>query len=452
MNASGLRRIAALGVAAPVLLSACLGGTASTPAPTVAPASAAASAAATQAASQGASEAPSAAADLTGTVTFWNGYAADGDEIKTFTGEVLPAFNKLYPNVKVDHQEIPYDDLRQKLVTGLAGGTLPDVLRADIIWVPEFANEDALLPLDSEMADFQQIADTTFAGPLSTNKWKDHYYGLPLDTNTRIQFLNDKVLADAGVAAPPATIDDFEAAAKQVQDKLGKKTYLYAEGGTGAWSVLPWIWSFGGGITDEGMTKATGTLNGSGTVAAVTKLKEWLDKGYLSPSILGGGAATSDQFGGGTTATILEGPWMPGIFKNQFPDLKFSYAPVPAGPGGSQSVVGGEDIVVFKNTQNKEAALAFTKFMLSDEAQLAMGKIGQMPVLKSLSNNGDLPDYYPTFQQQLETANARTPSPAWPKIDEAITNAVLKALRGDMPVQGALDEAATTVDGLLAGN
>ena len=151
-------------------------------------------------------------------------------------------------------------------------------------------------------------------------------------------------------------------------------------------------------------------------------------------------------------ATILEGPWMPGIFKNQFPDLKFSYAPVPAGPGGSQSVVGGEDIVVFKSTQNKDAALAFTRFMLSDEVQLAMGKIGQMPVLTSLSNNSDLPYYYPTFQKQLETANARTPSPAWPKIDEAITNAVLKALRGDMPVQGALDEAATTVDGLLAGN
>ena len=70
--------------------------------------------------------------------------------------------------------------------------------------------------------------------------------------------------------------------------------------------------------------------------------------------------------------------------------------------------------------------------MLSEEAQLAMGKIGQMPVLKSLAGNAELPDYYPTFQEQLKTANARTPGPAWPKIDEAISNAVLKALRGDM--------------------
>jgi len=198
------------------------------------------------------------------------------------------------------------------------------------------------------------------------------------------------------------------------------------------------------------MTTATGYLNGEGTVAAVTKLKGWLDAGYLSPGILGGGTATSDQFGNGQAAMVLEGPWMPNIFANQFPELGFGYTPVPAGPGGSQSVVGGEDIVVFSTTQNKDAALAFVRHMLSEESQLAMGKVGQMPVLSSLVGHQDLPDYYPTFMEQLQNGNARTPVPAWPAIDEAISNAVLKALRGDMEIQAALDEAATIVDGLLA--
>jgi ABC-type glycerol-3-phosphate transport system substrate-binding protein len=79
-----------------------------------------------------------------------------------------------------------------------------------------------------------------------------------------------------------------------------------------------------------------------------------------------------------------------------------------------------------------------------------MGKVGQMPVLSSLVGHPDLPVYYPTFMEQLETGQARTPVPAWPAIDEAISNAVLKALRGDMEVQAALDEAAGIVDGLLA--
>jgi multiple sugar transport system substrate-binding protein len=444
MKSRSAQRLLASIAAVPLVLSACL-GTSSSSAPTAPPASVA------PASQTPASAAPSASPEITGTVTFWNGYAADGEEIKTLTDVVLPAFQAQYPNITVEHQEIPYDDLRQKLVTGLAGGTLPDVLRADIIWVPEFADQGVLLALDEEMPDFADLTATMFDGPVSTNKWGDHYYGLPLDTNTRVLFYNKAMFEAAGVAAAPATIDELEAAMAKVKG-LGADHFGYAEGGTGPWSVLPWIWSFGGGITDDAVTSATGTLNGAGTVAAVTKLQDWLDEGYLSPSILGGGLATSEQFGNDQAAMILEGPWMPGIFQNQFPELTYDYATVPAGPGGTASVVGGEDIVVFKSTQNKEAALAFTRFMVSEEAQLAMGKIGQMPVLESLAGNADLPDYYPVFQEQLKTAKARTPVPSWPKIDEAVSNAVLKALRGDATVQAALDEAATQVDALLAGS
>ena len=439
---SVFRRAAVAMAAAPLILSGCLSAGAS-PTPT---------STSTVVPSSGASSAPSPSAEIAGTVTFWNGYAADGEEISTFTEVVLPAFAKLYPNVTVEHQEIPYDDLRQKLVTGLAGGILPDVLRADIIWVPEFADQGMLLALDEEMPDFDEIAGRVFEGPLSTNKWKDHYYGLPLDTNTRVLFWNPKVLSDAGVTAAPKTVEEFEAAMVKVKASLGADHFGYAEGGTGPWSILPWIWSFGGGITNDDLTAATGTLNGPETVAAITKLKDWLDAGYLSPSILGGGLATSEQFGSDVAATILEGPWMPGIFGNQFPDLGYELATVPAGAAGSASVVGGEDIVVFKQTQNKEAALAFTRFMLSEEAQLAMGKVGQMPVLESLAGNADLPDYYGVFQEQLKTAKARTPVPSWPKIDEAISNAVLKALRGEATVQASLDEAASAIDKLLQGS
>lgn len=281
---------------------------------------------------------------ITGTVTFWNGYGADGDEITTFREVVLPAFNAAYPNVTVETQEIPYNDLRQKLVTGIAGGVLPDVLRSDITWVPEFADQGALLALDEAMPDFDDYAAQVFPGPLSTNKWGEHYYGLPLDTNTRVIFTNAEVFEAAGITEMPTTIEDFEAALATIKDTLGEDVYGYAEGGTGGWNVLPWIWSFGGAITDPELTTASGYLNGEGTVAAVTKLKEWLDNGYMSPSILGGGTATSDQFGNGQTATVLEGPWMPSIFANQFPELGFDYIPVPAGPAGSKSVVGGEDL------------------------------------------------------------------------------------------------------------
>lgn len=385
---------------------------------------------------------------ITGEITYWAAYDQVGPEFRTMSDVVIPAFNAQYPGVTVDLQGIPYDDLRQRLITGIAGGEVPDVLRADIIWVPEFAEQGALLALDQEMEDFDDYAGRVFDGPLSTNFWDGQYYGLPLDTNTRVLFANRAVMEEADLTEMPTTIEEFETFMAAVAG-LGEERYGYAEGGTGAWNVLPWIWSFGGALTSDDYTTSTGFVNGEGTVAAVTKLKEWLDAGYLSPSILGGGNPTSEDIGAGQAGTVLEGPWMPPIFETQFPELETELVPVPAGPGGSASVVGGEDIVVFAQTQNKEAALAFLRFLLSEEAQLEMGKVGQMPVLTSLSGHAELPEYFATFSQQLETAKARTPHPNWPLIDEALGNAVLEALRGDKPVQQALDDAAVTIDGLL---
>ncbi|HUG48767.1 MAG TPA: extracellular solute-binding protein [Candidatus Limnocylindria bacterium] len=385
---------------------------------------------------------------ISGTVTYWAAYDQVGPEFRTMSEVVIPAFQAQYPGVTVDLQGIPYDDLRQRLITGIAGGEVPDLLRADIIWVPEFAEQGALLALDQEMEDFDELAGQVFEGPLSTNFWEGQYYGLPLDTNTRVLFANRAVMEEAGLTEMPTTVEEFEAMMAAIAE-LGPERYGYAEGGTGAWNVLPWIWSFGGALTNDDYTTSSGFVNGEGTVAAVTKLKEWLDAGYLSPSILGGGSPTSEDIGGGRAGTVLEGPWMPPIFEAQFPELETELAPVPAGPGGSASVVGGEDIVVFAQTQNKEAALAFLRFLLSEEVQLEMGKVGQMPVLTSLSGHAELPDYFDTFSQQLETARARTPHPNWPLIDEALGNAVLEALRGDKPVQQALDDAAATIDGLL---
>ncbi|HEX8218153.1 MAG TPA: extracellular solute-binding protein [Chloroflexia bacterium] len=394
---------------------------------------------------------PETGGDLSGTVTFWSSYNTVSPEMETLTGQIIPAFQKQYPNVTVKAQALPGDELRQKLLTSIAGGETPDVVRADIIWVPEFAELGALAKLDEEMEDFDDLKEQVYPGPLSTNFYKGNYYGLPLDTNTKVAFYNNEVLAAAGMSAPPKDWAEFTTFCEKVKALNKPDTYCYAESGTGPWSILPWIWAGGGSVTDPEYTKATGYVNSPKTVAALTTLRDLLKNGLISPSILGGGMATSDALGKGQAGMIIEGPWMPPIFEKQFPELKYTLATLPAGAGGTSSVVGGEDIVLFEKSQNKEASVAFIRFMLSEEAQLAMGKVGQMPVLKSLSGNSAMPAYYATFQEQLQTAQARTPSPAWPKIDEALNTAFQEVFRGEKEPQAALDEAATVIDGLLAG-
>jgi len=385
------------------------------------------------------------------TITFWHAY--NPLETETLEKKLIPAFEKAHSGVKVQAQQVPYDEFHRKLLTAIAGGTAPDLIRSDIIWVPEFADMGALVPLDSVMSDFGTFKGAVFEGPLSTNFYKGHYYGLPIDTNCRVLIYNVAMYKAAGVEAPPKTIDEFVSVAKKIRG-LGNGKYAFADGGTYAWAVNPWIWSFGGDVTNADITKATGTLNGPETVAAYEFLKTMVNEGYFHPGIKGGGVDTWAGFGKGEIAMVLEGPWFPPSFIKQYPDVKFGYGMMPAGKGGGVSVVGGEDIVMFQQSKNKQAAADFIRYMLSPEAQLSLAEAGQMPVLKALSANDAIKNhpFFGYFLEQLKSARARTPHPAWPKIEDVLTQAGQAILQGTQTPKQALDAAAAKIDGYLSAH
>lgn len=388
--------------------------------------------------------------DISGTVTFWHAYGVDSTEVSTLREVIIPKFNETFPDVEIQDVAIPYDELHQKLVTAVAGDVLPDLVRADLAWVPELANLGVLVPLSTDMPDFQEIADRTYPGVLATNRWQGEYYGLPLDTNTRVQLYNAEALAAAGIDAPPATVEEL----KQVAPALKEKgTFAFADNGASGWNVLPWIWSAGGDITDEDVTVASGYLNSAASVTGIQTFVDLYTDGFMPDTVLGdsGGLSTSDGLAQGAYATILDGPWMWPIFGSQYPDFELSAAQVPAGAGGSISVVGGEDIVLTKSSKNKAAAAEFMRFLLSDWAQIEFSKIGQISVLTGVAPQlVELNAYYEQFLVQLETAKNRPATPAWSRIDTILQDEIRLAIRGEKSVQEALDSAATQADELLA--
>src|SRR3569833_1049375 len=141
----------------------------------------------------------------TTTVTFWDAYSSDGPEGKRLEKVIIPYFQQTHPGIKVKDVTIPYDNRHQKLITAVAGGQLPDLVRTDINWVPELANLGVLQSLDGSMATFKKLSTSVYSGPLATNYWKGHYYGLPLDTNTRTFNYSPPVLKAAGLSSPPTT-------------------------------------------------------------------------------------------------------------------------------------------------------------------------------------------------------------------------------------------------------
>lgn len=384
------------------------------------------------------------------TVTYWHAYNEEGPESETLNTVVIPAFEAEHPSITIEAVAYPYDDLRQILITSTAGGTLPCLVRSDIIWVPELAELGVLAPLDERMDDFDEIAATTYGGVLATNLWDGNYYGLPLDTNTRVLMYNQASLDAAGVAGPPETFEELQRLGESLD---GQEMFAFADNGTSGWNMLPWIWSGGGALTDDEITTASGHLNSPESVAAVEMLVDLHDQGAIPDLILGAddGVATSVGLPQGQYATILDGPWMFPIFEAEYADFDLQTAMVPAGPGGSISVVGGEDIVMTESCPEPEAAVEVIRYMLSESAQTAMAEVGQMPVLAGLGETlTDIQPYYAIFAEQLETARPRTPHPQYPQIEEILSNEIQRAFRGEATVQEALDSAAQQIDPILA--
>jgi multiple sugar transport system substrate-binding protein len=396
-----------------------------------------------------AASAHSGKAHSTTTISFWDAYSAGGGEVQHLEKIIIPAFEKSHPGIVVKDVTVPYDDLHTKLVTAVAGSQLPDLVRSDIIWVPELANLGVLAPLDEDMPDFQTYKAKVFPGPLATNYWKGHYYGLPLDTNTRIWIYNPAALTAIGASGPPTTFAQLVSMSAQAK---AKGMYLYAESGTSGWNLLPWIWSNGGSLTNKTYTKATGFLNGPKSVAAIQMLVDLYKAGEM-PNIIvnsNGGLGTYDGINQDKYVASLDGPWSFAIFSAAYKNTQLAGSLVPAGPGGSVSVVGGEDIVMTQSSKHKAAALEFLRYMLGTSAQTNMAHAGQMPVLKtSTSWLTKIHPYYATYLKQIATAQPRTPTPKWTQIDTVLQTEIAKAFQGSETVQQALTNAAQQIDGLL---
>jgi multiple sugar transport system substrate-binding protein len=384
------------------------------------------------------------------TLTFWGTYGNGGNTAQTDVLERLIAeFEDLHPSIAVEYVDVPYDSLKQRLTTSAAGDELPDIVRADIGWVAQFGELGVFAALDQLMENFDELAATTYAGALATNEWNGHYYGLPLNTNTRVMITSEEALAAAGVDEPPATFEELVDMAAALS---GVDMYVFADAGLQGWNILPWIWSGGGAVTDDAMTRATGHLDGDESVAAIQMLVDLYQDGQIPNLIIGneGATSTSDGLPSGNYATILDGPWMRDIWAGQYPDFTPVYAPVPAGDGGSISVVGGESVVVTTTSPHQDAALAFVEFTLGREFQLAMAEVGMMPVVEEYGRDAEIDPFYTVFAEQLRTARPRLPIPSAAEVDAIFEEELAPAFAGSVSVSEALTSAAKRIDALLA--
>ena len=374
------------------------------------------------------------------TITFWHTYG-DAEE-KAFLEEVLPLWEKKNPGIKVEAVRQDGSQYHEMIVTSFGTGMSPDVARVDITNVAAYANQGGLAAL-SDYQDFASISADYLEGPLSTNLFKGKYYGLPLDTNCKAAVVNTNVMSELGLSGAPATMEEFIAAAEK------RGSFSLNVSGVGDWDMYPYFWLFGGKLTDDGFTKAIGYLDSAESIAAINKMLELHEKKVFTIRDIDGSVDAWDGINS-EYAMFFEGPWYFGSYE----DAKAKgiiAATIPTYNGRSASVVGGEDIVVFSNSKNKDAAYEFAKFMTTPEVQLALLKSGQLPILKSLVDNDAIKSnpVWAVYMSQMNSAMARIPSPNNSRIQEIWSETITNIFLNGADVEKELRNAASLIDAQL---
>ena len=254
--------------------------------------------------------------------------------------------------------------------------------------------------------------------------------------------VNLNVLKTLGFDAAPATMEEFVAACKE----KAAGQYKLNVSGLGDWDLFPYFWLFGGVVTDEGFTKASGYMDSAESVAAINTMLQLHQDGVFTIRDVDG---TADAWAGinDEYAMFFEGPWAPFNEENGIvPAL------IPTWNGKSASVVVGENIVIFSGSQKQEAAFQFVQFMLSEEVQLELLKVGVIPTLKACvdSEAVQADPKWSVYMKQLESAQSRIPTPQASTVEQLWQDAMTEIFIEGADVQSTLTSYAAEIDAELA--
>ncbi|QAY61680.1 ABC transporter substrate-binding protein [Microbacterium protaetiae] len=380
---------------------------------------------------------------------YWDGTNAD-----TFDAMVKD-YNSSHPDVKITTSNVPNADFLTKLRAAATSKTLPDIAIGDLVWVPQIAQIGTLADLagsipESTLSDVNP-ALTSF-GTIAGKQ-----VSVPVSANNLAYMYNKTLFEQAGLDPedPPTTWDELMADGKKILQTTGKPGYdLYTEAGDNGegltWNFQVNLWQAGGEfLSSDNSAAAFNTTEGK------KALQFWVDliNSGVSPYAKWG------EFEKGQGGSAQEGSWMVGIWA---PDPPFEFgaakAPYPA-DGVPATNLGGEQAMVFDNSDDTtEAAADFLTWFLQPAQVTSWSETtGMLPVLDSVATGSEYLDWVKSteprllpFVEQMADAHARPNTPLYPKISLAFAQQIEKALAGESSVDDALAAAEAAVNDVIA--
>lgn len=303
-------------------------------------------------------------------LVFWERSGGNAD----MTDRLIELWNKSHPDKPIEITYIPHAEMVAKLAQAIASGDVPDLMGLDLIYGPQFEKAGQLVDITDYFADDPNFK-TASPGHVTVATWDGRIYGVPLYADVSALFYNKDLFRQAGLDPdkPPTSLGELREYADKIT-ALGddiKGYYLAGScAGCNIFTVGPLLWASGVKIETAG--PGDEPLVGDNLKPVLQWLRDMVQSGNVHESDRAENGETFHlQFGSGRVGMMGTGNFNIKLARDQNPDMDFGISLLPGlEPGSYASFIGGDLVVIPKGSERVEDAVAFMRWLLSDEVQV----------------------------------------------------------------------------------
>lgn len=300
------------------------------------------------------------------------------ETLKAMVGD----YEKANPGVEVEIVSLPWGQAFEKLATMVSGGDVPDVVEMPDRWLALYAGAGRLANLEDRIASWDD-GKTLTQKALDMGRYAGGTaYTIPYGFYLRAMFYNRKLLAEAGVDAPPATMEEFMEASRKVSELDGKYGYCLRGGPGGLNGWIMFAATMNGTnefFTEDGKSR----LNEPGSVAGIQFMMDIYQKGYAPKDAVSWGFnEIVAGFYSGTCAFLDQDPDALIAIAERMDAEDFAVAPMPLGPAGRAfPTIGYAGWSIFSSTKHENEAWGLVSHLSDPENNKTWAKrVGVIPI------------------------------------------------------------------------
>jgi len=333
------------------------------------------------------------------------------------------------------------NDMNQQLAQGFAAGSPPDLFYLSPDAIAGYAGNGSLKAYGDQLGN----KDDFYPALVDNFTVDGDFYCAPKDFSTLALIINNDLWTAAGL-----TDADLPTTWEQLTDVSKKLTANgvvgLAFGGEYA-RIGAFMAQAGGGLVVDGKAVANSKEN----VDALTYVKDGLNAGNFAYAKDVGAGWGGEAFGKQLAAMVIEGNWIGGAMTNDYPDVNYTVAELPAGPGGQGTLQFTNCWGMAADSPNQKAALDLVEYLTATDQQLAFSKaFGPMPSIQSAAEQWSTEN--PDLAAFLTGADYAQYPPTEAGANEVIAdfNAQLEGLKTGDP-QAILDSVQTNLEAVVGG-